>query len=322
MSKIRWGILGCANTARKRAIPAMLRTPNVELAGVASRTREKAETFRTLFNLPRAYDCYEELLADPSIQAVYIPLPNGLHGEWTIKAAQHGKHVLCEKPFASSGQEAAHVAKVVSECSVFASEAFMWRMHTQHARAVEAVRTGRIGRVRLVRAAFSFLMPRQPNVRLVPALAGGSVMDVGCYPVSAARFYFDCEPTRVFARANFDPEFGVDMSASGMLEFPTGSALIDCGFDLPYRADLEIVGEKGSVFFPKAWQPDPVAEIQINGTMEKLPEENHYVRQFEHFSGCVMNGIPPRYGTYDAILQMRVIDAILRSARSGQPEAV
>ena len=322
MANIRWGVLGCANTARKRAIPAMLQAPGVDLVGVASRTLEKAESFRALFHLSRAYGSYEEMLADREIRAVYIPLPNGLHAEWTIKAAEHGKHVLCEKPFASNGAEAARVAKVVSECRVFASEAFMWRMHSQHARAIEAIRSGRIGRVRLVRAAFTFMMPRAPNVRLVPGLAGGCVMDVGCYPVSAARFYFNSEPTRVYARADVDPEFGVDMRASGVLEFSTGRALIDCGFDLPYRTQLEIAGEKGSICIPKPWQPDPEALIHINDKTEQVPAENQYKRQFEHFSDCVMKRIPPRYGTEDAILQMRVIDAIVRSVKSGQPEPV
>jgi xylose dehydrogenase (NAD/NADP) len=322
MSKIRWGILGCANTARKRAIPAMLETRSVDLVGIASRSLEKAESFRALFNLPRAYGSYEEMLADPQIQAVYIPLPNGLHGEWMVNAARQGKHILCEKPFASNASEAARVAAILSEHGVYAMEAFMWRTHPQHARAVEAIDEGEVGTVRLIRAAFTFHMPRQPNVRFVPALAGGSVLDVGCYPVSTARYYFGCQPSRVYARGSIDPEYGVDMRASAMLEFPGGLALIDCGFDLPYRTELEIVGEKGIIAFHKPWQPDPEAVIRINGSSETLPPCNHYVRQFEYFSECVTEGTPPRWGPDDAILQMRVLDAILRSISSGRPESV
>lgn len=322
MSKVRWGILGCANTARKRAIPAMLEARSVDLAGIASRSPEKAESFRAMFNLPRAYGSYEEMLADPEIRAVYIPLPNGLHGEWMVHAARRGKHVLCEKPFTSNAAEAAHVAAVVSQHGVYAMEAFMWRMHPQHARAMEAIDKGAIGTVRLIRAAFTFLMPRGPNVRLIPTLAGGCVMDVGCYPVSTARHYYRCQPSRVYARGNIDPEYGVDMRASAILEFPDGLAMFDCGFDLPYRTELEIVGEKGIISFHKPWQPEPEAVIRINGSCETLPAANQYVHQFEYFSECVREGTPPRWGPDDAVLQMRVLDAILRSISSGRPETV
>jgi xylose dehydrogenase (NAD/NADP) len=322
MHKVRWGILGCASFARRRSIPAMLASPSVDLVGIASRSLEKAETFRQMFNLPRAYGSYEDLLADENIQAVYIPLPNGLHGEWMIKAAEKGKHCLCEKPFTSDAAEAERVAAVASEHSVQVMEGFMWRLHPQHLRARAVIRDGAIGRVQLVRSAFSFLMERQPNVRFVPALAGGCVLDVGCYPISAARFYFEDEPYRAFARGEMDPEFGVDMRVGALLEFRGGRALIDCAFNLPYRGELEVVGEKGTIFLPKSWQPDPESVIVINGKPEKLPAENHYVKQFEHFSQCVANGTRPEYGVEDSIRQMRVIDSVLRSMRSGFPETV
>lgn len=322
MARVKWGVLGCANFARRRTIPAMLESPSVELVGIASRSLEKAEAFRSEFNLLRAYGTYEEMLADPQIHAVYIPLPNSLHAEWMIKAAEAGKHSLCEKPFASDAAEARQVAEAAKRSGVFVMEAFMWRFHSQHLRARRAIENGEIGPLRLVRAAFSFLIPRKPNVRLVPELAAGSVMDVGCYPISAARFYFGEEPSIAYARGSVDPEYGVDMRMAGMLDFPQGQALIDCSFNLPYRTDLDIVGESGMIAIPKPWLPDPEAALTINGRTEKLPAENQYVAEFEHLSHCILNETGPLYGPEDAIRQMKVIDAVHRSMESGRPEPV
>jgi predicted dehydrogenase len=201
-------------------------------------------------------------------------------------------------------------------------EAFMWRLHSQHQRGKEVVISGKVGPVRLVRASFSFSIQRKFNVRLVPELAGGSVMDVGCYPISAARYYFAAEPVRAFARGDVDPEYRVDMAMSGVLEFPSGRAIIDCAFTLPYRTEVEIVGESGRIFIPRAWLPDPEAIIEINGQQERLPQENQYVKQFEYFSNAVLSGRPPLYGPEDAILQMRVIEAVRRSMSSGASEPV
>jgi predicted dehydrogenase len=322
MDKVKWGVLGCASFARRRTIPAMLATPSVELVGVASRSPEKAEAFRTEFGLPRAYSSYEEMLNDAGIQAVYNPLPNGLHGKWTIRAAEHGKHTLCEKPFAADAAEALRVAETARRAGVRVMEGFMWRFHPQHETVRGFIERGVIGAVRLVRSAFTFSLPRAQNVRLVPGLAGGSVMDIGCYTISASRFYFGAEPTIASCRGDIDPEFGVDMRMSGMLVFPQGRALIDCGFDLPYRGNVEIVGETGTIYIPRAWLPEEEAEIVVNGESSKLPRANQYVNEFEHLSQCILNGTPPRYGPEDAILQMRVIDAVHRSIRTGEPEGV
>ncbi len=300
----------------------MLQSQSVELVGVASRSPEKAEDFRAQFALPRAYGSYEQMLEDPGIQAIYIPLPNGLHGKWTMEAADHRKHVLCEKPFASSAAEARQVAEFAMRRNVRVMEAFMWPFHSQHERARAAIRDGAIGVVRCIRASFSFPIPRKPNVRLQPDLAGGSVMDIGCYPVSAARYYFEDEPAVVYACGEIDAEYRVDMRMSGVLEFAKGPALVDCAFNLPFRTHLEIVGEFGTILMPKPWQPDPEATLILNGEALKLPEENQYVKQFEHFSRCLIDGTPPRFGAEDAVRQMSVLDSVLRSIRSGQAEPV
>ncbi len=322
MAKVKWGVLGCASFARRRTIPALLAAPSAELAGVASRSPEKAEAFRAEFKLPRAYGDYEEMLDDPEIQAIYNPLPNGLHGQWMIRAADKGKHTLCEKPFAADAAEARQVAEVARRTGVKVMEGFMWRFHPQHETTRDLIENGAIGAVRLIRAAFTFPLPRQSNVRLVPELAGGSIMDVGCYPISGARFYFGGEPTVADCRGDTDPEYGVDMRMSGLLVFPQGRASIDCGFDLPYRGSMEIVGEEGTILIPRSWLPDEEAEIIVNGESRKLPRANQYVNEFEHFSQSILNDTRTRYGPEDAILQMRVIDAVRRSVLTQQPESV
>ena len=322
MPHVRWGIIGCANFARRRAIPAMLAAGSVELAGIASRSRDKAEAFRAEFHLPKAYCDYESLLGDPEIDAVYIPLPNSMHAEWTVKAAEAGKHSLCEKPFACSAAEAEEAAQAAARHGVQTAEAFMWRLHSQHRRARALIDAGAIGPLRLIREAFSFRIERKPNVRLVPELGGGCLMDLGCYTVSAARFYFSEEPRLAFGREDPDPEFGVDMKICAMLEFPSGWALMDCSFDLPPRRQLELCGEKGTITFAQPWQPEPEAVIYVNGVPEQMAAENHYISMFEHVSRCFAEGKSPQFGSEDAVLQARALDAIRRSIQTGLPETV
>jgi xylose dehydrogenase (NAD/NADP) len=326
MRKVRWGVLGCAAFARNTAIPAMLRAENVELTGIASRSKAKAEAFAQEFGFARAYGDYDEMLADPDIEAIYNPLPNGMHPEWTIRAAAAGKHSLVEKPFASSIAEAEAVAEAASRHNVKVMEAFMWRFHPMHLRTRELIRDGAIGPVRFVRSAFTFMIPRVANVRLDATLAGGGLMDVGCYCVSEARFLFDAEPTRVFARADYDPEFKVDMLACGILEFEAGRAAFDAGFELPFRCDYEVVGSAGRIYCPNAILPGDAAEIVIESdgktTKELFPGVNQWTLEFEHLSASIVEATPLAYDTADAIKQQKVIDAIYRSTVSGRPEAV
>lgn len=317
MDKVAWGVLGCSSFARRRTIPAMLASPSVRLLGVASRSIDKSEAFRKEFNLPQSFGSYEEMLEDASIQSIYIPLPNGLHAEWTLMAAEYGKHVLCEKPFTSNAAEATRVVKIADKTGVRIMEAFMWRFHDQHRRAKEVLQSGAIGRLKLLRSSFSFLLDRIPNVRFSPELAGGSILDIGCYPVSAARFYFAEEPISVFARGRFDPEFKVDMAMEGIMDFSQGRAMIDCAFDLPYFTNLELIGKKGTLRIPKPWRPDEQATIFVNEQAETFKSESQYVNQFEYFSRCLLSGVAPLYGPHDSFLQMRVIDAIFKSISSG-----
>jgi xylose dehydrogenase (NAD/NADP) len=326
MRKVRWGVLGCAAFAKSTAIPAMRKAEGVALTGIASRHKEKAEAFAQEFGFQKAFGSYEEMLADPEIEAVYNPLPNGLHPEWTIKAAQAGKHSLVEKPFAANVAEAREVARVANQHGVKVMEAFMWRFHPMHRRARQLIRDEAIGPVRFVRSAFTFTIARSPNVRLDPKLAGGGIMDVGCYCISEARFLFDAEPMRVYARADYDPEYHVDMLACGILEFPSGRATFDAGFALPYRCDYEVVGSKGRIVCPNAILPGENAAliIEANGRTEHetFPGVNQWSLEFEHLSRSIAEGMPLEYDTEDAIRQQEVVDAVYRSTRSGMPEAV
>lgn len=326
MRKVKWGVLGCAAFAKNTAIPAMLLAENVELVGIASRTRDKAEAFSEAFSIPNIYDSYEAMLADPEIEAVYNPLPNGMHPEWTLRTVEAGKHSLTEKPFAARLEEAIAVHEAAQRHGKYVMEAFMWRFHPMHLRARQLVREEAIGPLTLFRTAFTFTIARSPNVRLDPALAGGGLMDVGCYCISEARYFFGAEPTRVYAQADYDPEYSVDMLAGGMLEFPTGRALFDAGFALPYRCDYELVGSEGRIYCPNAILPGDAAELQItlNGEThrETFPGVNPWTLEFAHLSQCILEGTRPDYDTEDAIRQQRVLDAVYRSTHSGLPERI
>ncbi len=304
-----------------------MKADNVELFAIASRSIEKSQEFARDFHISCAYGSYDELLADPQVEAIYNPLPNGMHAEWTIKAAEAGKHSLVEKPFAVSAAQAVEVDRVVRDRGVKVMEAFMWRFHPMHRRVRELIRQGAIGPVRNVRAAFTFSITRSPNVRLSEELHGGGLMDVGCYCISEARYLFDAEPTRVYAVADYDPEYKVDMLASAILEFPTGRAAFDCGFELSFRCEYEVAGTSGRIVCPLAILPGENAEIVVHtsagAVTETFPGVNQYVNSsFEHFSKCIAEGLPLEYDTSDAIKQQKVIDAVYRSTRSGKSEPV
>lgn len=326
MRNVKWGVLGCAAFAKSTAIPAMLRAEGVELTGVASRDKAKAESFAREFGFQRAYGSYEELLADPEIEAIYNPLPNGLHPEWTIRAAEAGKHSLVEKPFAASLADAERAAEAVRKHNVKVMEGFMWRFHPMHRRARQLIAEGALGEVRFVRSAFTFTLARQPNVRLNRELAGGGLMDVGCYCLSAARFLFNAEPTNVYAVADYDTEYGVDTLAAGLLEFAHGRATFDAGFALTYRCEYEVVGDKGRIIAPGAFLPgnEPELHVEIGGkaTREPFFGINQWTLEFEHLSRSIAEGTPLDYDIEDILKQQRALDAIYRSTRSGQPETL
>jgi len=298
----------------------MLQTANVDLVGVASRRSERSDEFRAEIDLRRSYASYEEMLDDHNIDAVHIVLPNALHAQWSLRALERGKHVLCEKPFATSVADAIKVRELARTSRLNIAEGFMWRLHPQHKHARKLIQEGAIGSVKLVRAAFTYPFVQQGDVRLDKSLGGGCLFDVGCYPISAARFYFDAEPVSARASGEFDPNTGVDTRMAGIMEFDGGVALVDCGFGLPFRADLEVLGEKGRIYFTRAWQPNEQATMLINDELLELPATNHYILQFDTFSRSVLDNRPLEFDADDAVKQTAAIDLMLKSVSRGLAE--
>lgn len=319
--KLRWGVIGCSDFAARRSIPAMRAATLVDLVAIASRTSDKAKQFASHFGIERSYTGYDALLDDPEIDAVHIILPNSMHFEWTLRALEKGKHVLCEKPLAMPSDDVTQIKDVLRNVNAArpqalqVSEAFMWRYHPQHQMAMQNILQGVIGEIRLIRAAFTYTAHGDStNIRFNMELGGGSLLDVGCYPISAARFYLGAEPEVVTATARFSKEFGVDTEALVIMTFPgNNGAMLDFGFEAPYRADLEIVGSRGRIYIPRAWQPEEQATIFVNERAEVLPPINHYVLMFDSISRSLIDGEPLEYNIEDAEKQARAL-AMVRQA--------
>jgi D-xylose 1-dehydrogenase (NADP+, D-xylono-1,5-lactone-forming) len=322
---VRWGIVSTANINEK-VLAGVSGSPAVDVVAVGSRSREHADGFAADHGIPRAHDSYEELLADPDVEAVYIPLPNGMHVEWTLAALEAGKHVLCEKPLTPRAEEVERCFDAAEAAGLVLSEGFMWRHHPQAQRLESLVREGAIGELRLVRAAFSFPLPQVPNVRWDREHDGGALLDVGCYCVSGSRLLAGAEPERVTGEAVM-AESGVDSRFAGTLRFPGDVlAVFDCGFDVPPRDELEAIGSEGSLFLDDPWHSmEPVIELRaLDGSLEILEVEraNPYRLEFEDVSAAIRGEREPRLGRADALGQARALEALLRSAAEGRPVAV
>jgi predicted dehydrogenase len=244
---IRWGVLGVANIAVKKVIPAMQKGRLTQVSAIASRDLHKARDTARQLAIPKAYGSYEDLLADPDIDAIYNPLPNHLHLPWSVKAAEAGKHVLCEKPIARSAEETRTLIRARDAAGVLIGEAFMVKTHPQWLRVREIVRSGELGELRSIVAVFSYFNRDPANVRNVPAYGGGGLMDVGCYPITMSRFLFEREPMRVSGLVSYDPDMGTDYLASAILDFGPSEALFTCSTQLvPYQT-FQVFGTKGRV---------------------------------------------------------------------------
>jgi len=323
--KIRWGILSTANIGRKRVIPAIQQSRNGVVAAVASRTLDAAQAFAADLDIPTAYGSYEELLADPDIDAIYNPLPNHLHAEWSIKAAEAGKPTLCEKPLALNAAQAQNIVNAFKQRNLTFAEAFMYRYHPRTQRVKELVDEGALGDLRLIRAAFTFQIDDDgEDVRLFSAeLGGGSLMDVGCYCINLMRLLTGEEPDRVTASAVYGKESGVDEWLVGTLTFPSGVlGVLDCGFRSLERHTYEVRGSAGHLIADEAfgtpvgqsmsirfWQGDTYQEMSF-------APANHYTIMAEDFADAVFEGRPPLFDPQDAVDNMRVIDRLLADARA------
>jgi predicted dehydrogenase len=326
--KLRWGVLSTSNIGRRAVLPAIQRSRNGELVAVASRDADRAHAFAAELGIPRAYASYEHLLADPEIEAVYIPLPNSMHCEWTIKAAEAGKHILCEKPLALSAAECAEMAAAARANGVLLMEAFMYRFHPQTERVIELLRQGTIGTPHLLHAAFTFRLTNPANIRLQAALGGGSLMDVGCYCVNVSRTLFGAEPVEVQAFAQWSAG-GVDEQMVGSLRFADGSyAQFDSALTLARREAYQVVGADGVIDVPVAFLPghgDTTIRIHdaSGERTETIPGIDEYQLMAEHFADCVRGQATLRYPPSEAAANIRVIEALYRSARNGgKPEPV
>ncbi|KAA9008404.1 Gfo/Idh/MocA family oxidoreductase [Paenibacillus spiritus] len=322
-TKLRWGILGCAQIATNAVMPAIQASSSGTLAAIASRRLEKSREVAGQFGIGRAYGSYEELLADPEVDAVYIPLPNHLHREWVIRAAEAGKHVLCEKPLALTAAEAGEMVEACRKAGVHLAEAFMYRHHPRMKQVRELIADGAIGEIRGFRGAFTYNDAEDTgNIRFRAEWGGGSIYDVGCYPMSAARFLLGAEPEAVTAHARFSPEHGgVDMMTSGLVEFPGGVSLIfDCGMWASNRQELEILGTTGRLYLPmpfNAREEDADFEWIRDGADRETVRgigANPYVRQADDFAAAA-GGAAPIVSPGDPAANMALLEACLKSAR-------
>ena len=314
---VRFGILSTARINRL-VLAGARESDRVEVAAVASRDLGRAEAYAREQGIERAYGSYEELLADPELDAVYNPLPNSMHVDWSIRALEAGKHVLCEKPLSRRPEDVERVFVVADRTGLLLSEAFMYRHNPQTARLKELVEGGAIGELRVVRAAFSFTIQDPANIRLAADLDGGALMDVGCYCVNGSRFLAG-EPESVFGTSV--TEAGADTVFAATMSFPGDVvAQFDCGFRLPMRDELEAVGSEGSLFLDDPWHcRDPVIELRREGEVERIELEpvDSYRLELENLADAIRGDGELLLGRDDALPQARVIDALYRSADSG-----
>jgi predicted dehydrogenase len=324
MTTIRWGILSTAKIGTEKVIPAMQRGTHTEITAIASSDPAKAALAAGALNIPKQYGSYEALLGDPDIDAVYIPLPNHLHVEWAINALHAGKHVLCEKPL---GMNAADAARLLAASREFPKlkvmEAFMYRFHPQWQAIKKQIADGVIGDVKHIEAMFSYYNTNPADIRNQKDIGGGGLLDIGCYCISLSRLIFGEEPGRVLGSVRFDPQSHVDILASGVLEFPTGTSTFTCSTQLTPSQHAVIFGTKGKIviewpFTPPTDTPTSITVHTEAGT-RTIPFEqfNQYTAQGDLFSLAVMNDTSVPTPLTDAIANMTVIDAVFESGRTG-----
>lgn len=323
-SRIRWGIISTAKIGTEKVIPGMQKMATCQIAAIASRDLSRARQAAERLGIAKAYGSYEELLADPDIEAVYNPLPNHLHVPVSIQALEAGKHVLCEKPIgltSEEGQQLVDAGRRHPRLKLM--EAFMYRHHPQWQRARELVRDGAIGALRTIQTAFSYFNDDAENIRNRKEIGGGALMDIGCYPISLSRFLFESEPRRVSGIVEQDPRFGTDRLSSAIMDFDRGTSLFTCSTQLAPYQRVNIFGDAGriEIEIPFNAPPDRPCRLwhQHNGIIEELTFDvcDQYGIQGDLFSRAILNDTPVPTPIEDAVANMKVIEAIFRSAGSG-----
>ncbi|MDT0121006.1 Gfo/Idh/MocA family oxidoreductase [Paenibacillus sp. RRE4] len=323
VQKLRWGILGSANIAIGSVIPGLQQSELNEVTAIASRDLDKAQQTADKLGIEKAYGSYEAILEDDSIDAVYIPLPNHLHREWTIRAAQAGKHILCEKPLALTEKEALEMVEACADAGVHLAEAFMYRHHPRYDQIKEIIASGEIGEIRGIHSTFSFNNSGSSgNVRFRKEWGGGALYDIGCYSISAARLLLGQEPKAVTVIGMFSPEHDqVDMMASGLLEFDNHVGVtFDSSMWAAFRNTLEVLGSDGIIEVPSAYiaRTDSSSNFYVTAGGERREVEvqqvNHYALQGDDMARAVLQGKELRFAPSDAAANMKVLEACLRSA--------
>jgi predicted dehydrogenase len=325
MNKIKWGILSTAKIGVNKVIPAIQRSRLGEVSAIASRDVRTAEPIAAKLGIPHVHSSYDALLADPAIDAVYIPLPNHLHIPWSVKALAAGKHVLCEKPLGLSSAEAQKlVDAAAAHPRLKVMEAFMYRLHPQWQAARRLLTDGAIGELRHVQSFFSYYNADPTNIRNNADIGGGGMMDIGCYCASLARWLFDAEPRRVIGLADLDPAFGTDRLTSAMLDFGNGTSTLSCSTQLAPYQRVNILGTEGriEIEIPFNAPPDQPCRLwhQRGAATEEIVCEpvDQYTLQADAFARAILDDTPVPTPLSDAVANMRVIEAVLASARTNQ----
>lgn len=329
MDELRWGVLSTARIARTALIPALRRAARCCLVALASRDETKGRDVAREFEIPRVYGSYEALLADPEVDAVYIPLPNHLHVEWSIAALRAGKHVLCEKPLALTAADAELVVAEADRAGRRVMEAFMYRLHPSWQAVVDLVAGGRIGRLTAVQSWFSFYNDDPTNIRNVQACGGGALYDIGCYSVNLARLLFGREPDAVEAAIVRDPGTGVDILSSAILRFGSGLATFTCSLRVEPDQRVHIYGTEGriSIGIPFNIPPDRETEVFLtaggdppvapHAEVLRFPPADPYAIEAERFAAAILDGAPTPVPPEDAVANLRVLERIFAGAEGG-----
>lgn len=322
--KVRWGILGCAGIAEKAFIPAVRQSREGVPAAIASRDAARAAEWARRFGFEKSYGSYQELVDDPSIDAVYNPLPNDLHAEWSIRAMRAGRHVLCEKPMAMNAPEVRAMIEAARASGVLLMEGFMYKFHPQIGKTLELLRSGTVGPPRAVHSSFTFRFDRDPsNYRWFPGQGGGALYDVGCYTISIARLMLGAEPTAVSAAARIDPATGVDMTTEALLEFPDGRfALCESSFEAHFQSRLLVVASDGLLRLDRAFSSkdfDTAVQIIRGDALESVPvpKANMFTLMVDEFDDAALGRRPLCCPASDAWHNMRAIDACFEAVRIG-----
>lgn len=322
---LNWGLLSTARINRA-VIPPLRASKRNQLLAVTSRSQSLADAYAKEWKIPRAYGAYEDLLADPEIDVIYNPLPNHLHAEWTIKAVEAGKHVLCEKPLALNVEEVDAIAGAAKTHGRVVAEAFMYRHHPQTLKVQEVVGDGSLGTLKLLRGSFSFVLDREGDIRLDPAMGGGSIWDVGCYPISFMRTVVGAEPVEVFGWQVTGPT-GIDDTFVGTLNFGDDIyAQFDSSFVIPFHAYMEIVGSEATLIVPTPFKPGVNEKIFLvrDGKTEtlKVKGQDLYLGEVEDMADAILLGKTPRVTLEDSRANVATIRALLESARTNKPAKI